>query len=155
MALKIDIPAGYTVVAGKKQLRATLRQAGAEVAAKARAMIRAAGRKGVSLPGQPPVSRTGLLARSFKVRLWKDGEGVTVRNTAFYSLFLEKGAKGGVGSGRKGMKGQRNKRGAVVGSRILQPRPVMEPALDAVVSNGLADRVREAVVSGMAFRRGT
>jgi hypothetical protein len=177
MALKITVPTGYTIVAGKGPLKAVLRAAGNEVAATARALIRtgAATKKRAArraaAAGGPPVGRTGNLARNIKVRLWRDGEGVTVIDTARsaggsgapYALFLEKGAQGGVGSGRKGVKGLRNSwkrvnrkniRIAIAGKRVLAPHPFMEPALGQVVANGLTNRVRDAVVNGMKFQRG-
>jgi hypothetical protein len=179
--LKITVPPGATVL-DKAQLRAVMRGAGNEIAAKARAMIRSGGamakRKArrASSAGAPPVNRTGNLARGIKVRLRRDGEGVTVRDIAsakdgaFYALFLEKGAKGGGGNtadrrnilpagaiGRNGkiLRGMnRMTRGSVDKTRVLAPHPFMEPALDAVVANGLADRVRDAVLSGLKFQRG-
>ena len=95
--LKISVPPGWTVVAGKQQLRSVMLAAGNEVAAKARAMIRSGSRKGPSKPGEPPHSVSGELARSIRARVWKDGEGVTVRASEFYALFLSLGAKGGGG----------------------------------------------------------
>lgn len=181
--LKITVPPGYTIIAGKDQVRAVMHGAGNEVAARARAMIRAGGAtrkraaKRKSTAGQPPVSRTGDLARGIKVKLRRDGEGVVIRDVAagkdgaFYALFLEKGAKGGGGNthkranmlmafeiGRNGkvLRGtNRMKAAAVSKTRILAPHPFMEPALDHFVANGLADRVRAAVMSGLKFQRGT
>ena len=49
---------------------------------------------------------------------------------------------------------RRLKRGAVSKKRILLPRPFLGPALDAVIANGLLDRVQEAVMSGLKFQRG-
>jgi hypothetical protein len=96
-ALNIRVPPGWTITAGKKQVRAVMSAAGSEVAAKARAMIRAGSRKGPSKPGEPPHSVSGKLARSIRSRPWKDGEGVTIRASEFYALFLSLGAKGGGG----------------------------------------------------------
>jgi len=173
MALKISIPPGYSIIADKGPLKAVLRAAGAEVAARARALIRSgaatakrAARR-ASVAGTPPVGRTGNLARGMKITLWRDGQGVTIKDTARsprgsgapYALFLEKGAQGGVG-GRAPKRNQWKKinrqriRVSVSGTRILQPHPFMEPALDQVVANNLAVRVRDAVVSGLKFRRG-
>jgi hypothetical protein len=177
VSLKIVVPGGYTLIAEKARLRAVLRAAGAEVAARARGMIRAGGAtrkraaKRTSVAGGPPVSRTGTLARSMQVRIFRNGDGVRVTDTAQsargsrapYALFLEKGAQGGKSSGRKGGKGNANawkrigrqkQRVSVVGRRVLAPHPFMEPALDQTVNNGLADRVRDAIVSGLKFRRG-
>jgi hypothetical protein len=112
-----------------------------------------------------------------KVKLRRDGEGVVIRDAAagkdgaFYALFLEKGAKGGgsnthnranmlmafeIGRNGKLLRGtNRMKVSAVSKTRILAPHPFMEPALDQAVANGLADRVRSAVMSGLKFQRGT
>lgn len=150
----VTVPAGWTVRLDKKEARSVLMGAGREVAAKARALIQSGGKKRISAPGMPPVSRTGKLVRSIRVRPWRDGDGVSIRDVMYYALFLEKGARGGVGSGKKGVKGRRNKRGAVVGQRLLQPHPFMEPALNAVVGNGLAERMRDAYESGLRFKRG-
>ena len=49
---------------------------------------------------------------------------------------------------------RRMKRGAVSKKRVLLPRPFLGPALDAVIANGLLDRVQEAVMSGLKFQRG-
>ena len=95
--LNISVPPGWTVVAGKQQIRAVMLGAENEVAAKARAIIRSGTRKGPSKPGEPPHSVSGKLARSIRARAWKDGEGVTVRASEFYALFLSLGAKGGGG----------------------------------------------------------
>jgi hypothetical protein len=46
------------------------------------------------------------------------------------------------------------KRSAISKKRILLPRPFLEPALDQAIANGLADRVRVAVMSGLKFQRG-
>jgi hypothetical protein len=174
--ITISIPPGYSIVAGKAQLRKVLRAAGAEVSARARAMIRQGGAtkkrtaKRKSVAGQPPVSRSGTLAKSIKVRPWKSGEGVSIRDTAFYALFLEKGAKGGGGNthnranillaGERNWRGKllrsqnRMKRSAISKTRVLLAHPFLVPALDQVVKGGLADRVREAVMSGLAFQKG-
>lgn len=95
--LQITVPPGWTVTAGRTRLRAVMGAAGNEVAARARAMIRAGNRKRASQPGEPPHSVSGKLARSIRARPWKDGEGVTIRASEFYALFLSLGAKGGGG----------------------------------------------------------
>jgi len=46
------------------------------------------------------------------------------------------------------------KRGAISKKRILLPRPFLGPALDQAVANGLIERVRVAVMSGLKFQRG-
>ena len=47
----------------------------------------------------------------------------------------------------------RMKRGAVSKKRVLLPRPFLGPALDAVIADGLADRVQAAIQSGLKFQR--
>jgi hypothetical protein len=177
MALKITVPPGYTVIWDKSTIGRVLRGVGNEVASFARAAIRAgaatkkrAARRAAKAGG-PPVGRTGNLARNIKVTLWRTDLGVTVRDTARaarggapYALFLEKGAQGGVGSGRKGVKGRRNQwkksfgrnkiRVSVAGRRVLAPHPFLEPAAERAVADDLAGRVREAMLSGLKFRRG-
>ena len=167
----LSVPS-IVLVSDKSALKRVMRAAGNEIAAVARAMIRAgaatkkrAARR-VSQAGAPPVGRSGNLARGIKVRPWKSGEGVTITDAArttrgsraFYALFLEKGARGGRGSGRKGVKGQRNKysRGVLVSvssGRVLAPHPFMTPAVEKVEANGLADRIRDALINGMTLRR--
>ncbi len=49
---------------------------------------------------------------------------------------------------------RRMKRSTISKKRILLPRPFLEPALDQAIANGLADRVRVAVMSGLKFQRG-
>ncbi len=163
--LEVDIPKGWTLVYGKAPMRALLRKAGQEVAARARALIRAkgpGGRQRVSTPGQPPVSRTGELARSIKVSLSRSGEAVMIRDIVYYALFLEAGARGGGGASRikanilpAGQRRGRNrmKRSAVSKTRVLQPRPFLSRALTEVAEASLGDRIVDAVVSGVAFKR--
>jgi hypothetical protein len=47
----------------------------------------------------------------------------------------------------------RMRRGAISKTRVLLPRPFLGPALDQVIANGLADRVRKAIESGLKFER--
>ena len=160
MASKIQVTVpSYAFTIDKKNLRRTLSAAGNEVAAAARALIRRSQGSGqlyskpgggtyqASAPGQSPVSRTGVLAASIKIKPSRSGEAVTVRDTAFYALMLEAGAKGGQGSGKAGVKGKRNKRGNVSSPRILEPRPFLSVAA-AQRETSIADRVRAAVVDG-------
>jgi hypothetical protein len=170
-ALTITVPAGWTILLDKKGMRALMRGVGAEIAATARASIRAGGQtkkraaRRQSVAGLPPVNRTGRLAASIKSRLWRSGDGVTVRDAAarageFYALFLEKGARGGGNPGRNSRQpinpktGRPKRAKGVYMKRILAPHPFMEPALAKVVANGLADRVKTAMMDGMKFQRG-
>ena len=156
-----------TIVYEKKALRKVLRQAGAEVASEARSLVRKSvgggrlyrgpggkryrtGGKGgayrASASGQPPVSVTGTLARSIKVRPYRSGEGVAVRDAAFYALFLEKGAQGG------GRIKERRGRSKNATGRVLQPRPFLTAAL-ARKQGGLPGRIRQAVLGGLNLRK--
>lgn len=157
--LQITAPS-VALVYEKRRLKKLMRQAGAEVAAVARALIRRSegggqtyyrdGRKyQASIPGGAPVSVTGDLLRGIKVRPFKSGEGVAVRDTVFYALFLEGGAKGG---GRRGGKGARNKRGVAQTSRVLQPRPFLSLAL-AQRQESIGQRLRDSIVQDIAFKR--
>lgn len=161
--LKITVPS-YAFVVDKMLLRKALRSAGAEVAAVFRAMIRRSQGSGAlyskpgggtyraSSPGEAPVSRTGALANSIKVSPTRNRDGIIIRDTAFYSLFLAAGAKGGSGSGKAGVKGKRNKRGAVSSSRVLLPRLSLDDALQQRETS-IAERVQAAVVDGIKFTR--
>lgn len=152
--LEIKISGGYQIVFGKQKLKALMRKAGNEVAAVTRSMLRRqagggrvyhgsgggsfrGGYRGgsytASAPGESPVSITGTLARSIKVKPFKSGEGVSVRETAFYALFLAKGAKG-------------------KGRRILLARPSLTEAL-AQRQASLEMRIRAAVVDDIEFKR--
>jgi len=164
----ITVPPGWAIVAGKARVRALMRGVGNEIAARAKAMIRAGSAtkkraaKRQSAAGGPPVSRTGDLVRGIKLKLRRDGEGVTIRDiaqgkdAAFYALFLEYGAKhSGTRVRTPWFNGRENRRQASkISNRVLAPHPFMEPALDQVVANGLADRVRAAVMTGLKFQRG-
>jgi hypothetical protein len=165
--LEIKVPS-YAFTVDKKLLRSVMRSAGAEVAAVARAMIR---NSKTSAPGQPPANRTGNLASHMVVKVFSnDGEiGVQIKDTAEskrgshapYALFLEAGARGGIGSGKKEVKGQRNvyqRRNKkyvlvqAVGTRILEPRPFLSVAEKSRESS-IAQRVQDAVLNGVKFQR--
>ena len=164
--IKITVPS-YAFTVDKKLLRKTLRAAGSEVAAVARALILRSqgggasyskpggGRYHASAPGQPPVSRTGVLAASLSVKPSRSGDRVTVRDSAYYALILEAGAKGGAGSGKKGVKGRRNKQGKSArptSARVLEPRPFLSVAA-LQRQDSIAERVRAAMVDGIKFQR--
>ena len=171
MVARLSITApSYEFEYNKKHLRAVMRAAGAEIARVARASIRGSGtgivyrgtgggssaafrggyRKGhfqASAPGQAPAKVTGTLAKSIRVRPFKSGEGVAIRDTAFYAVMLEGGAKGG-GPGRK----FRNRRSGVGGSRVLQARPFLTAALTARQTS-IAGRIEASVQQDIAFVR--
>ncbi len=168
--LAIRIPLGAHLVYTKRRMRRLMRQAGQEVAALAKVMIRRAqgggatyrgsggskyrpyrpGRYTASAPGQPPVNVTGTLLGGIVVRPYKSGEGVAVRDRTFYALFLEGGAQGG---GRKGSGGKRLKgRAGTNTSRMLEPRPFLSSALRQRQAS-LEDRIKAAIVADLEFRR--
>ena len=171
--LNVSVPFALRLTLDKRGKLAVLRKAGNEVASKARSLIRRAqgggrtyyggggskwrpkfhGKYQASAPGQPPVNVTGTLAKSIKVRPFPSGDGVAVRDSAFYALFLEAGASGGQGSGRKGVKGKRNKRSGKVGSRVLAPRPFLSAALSGADERALGARIEEALLRGIALRK--
>jgi hypothetical protein len=162
MRLNVGIPKGYLIVAGKKEVKSVMRAAGAEIAAKARSLIRqkTGGKLRVSQPGQPPVSRTGALAASIKVRPWRDGMGVSVRDAAFYALFMEAGGSGGGNPGKLSERvmnpktGKWKRRKKANKNWVLLPHPFLTTAFEQVANKGLADRVMRAVVDGLKFQRG-
>lgn len=162
--LSVSVPLALRLTVDRKAKLKVLRRAGSEVAAAARRMVRSStgagrtywgpnGRYTASAPGAPPVSRTGRLAASIVVRPFKSGDGVAVRAHAFYALFLENGAQGGAGSGRKGVKGRRNRSAGLASARVLKPRPFLTAALEARGTRELGTRVRDALVAGIRLQR--
>jgi hypothetical protein len=172
VSIRIKVPT-VALQWDKKYLRQTFRRAGAEVAAVARRLITSATGDGTkyggpggsaakyrggykrggyqaSSPGAAPVSVTGTLAKSIKVLPFKSGEGVAVRDRAFYALFLEKGAKGG-GRIQRGGKRVCGK-GGIGQSRVLLPRPFLDTALDQRQAS-IAARIKAAVLDGIEFRK--
>lgn len=174
--LEIEMKAG-ALEFDKRALKKSLRAAGREIAAVAKALIlrsqgtgrtyyrKGGGKYRASAPGQAPVSRTGKLASDFVVRPFRDGEGVAIRNTAFYSLFLEKGAHGGGGDTRPSNltrsskqrftrigRMRRMKKSAISGIRELKPRPDLMAALEQR-ADSIRDRLRAAVLDGVKFQR--
>ena len=172
LRLEITLPPQIALDLDPRKVRAVLRSAGSEIAALARRKVRQStgsgktydgaekGKHRASLPGQPPASWTGQLASSISTRVFRGGDGVLIRDTAYYARFLEVGARGGIGSGRKGAKGRRNtrqRRGGVasvlpVGKRVLLPRPFLSAAFDER-KDSIGERVQRAIIDGTKFRR--
>lgn len=171
--LRVTVPA-VALVYDKKILKQTLRVAGQEVAAATKRLIRSnagggriyygsggssaayrggykSGRYTASSPGQAPVSVTGTLLKSIKVRPFKSGEGVAILEGVFYALFLSAGARGGIGSGKAGVKGRRNKKRLIFGTRVLLPRPSLETALKQRQA-GLESRIVTAATAGIRMQ---
>jgi hypothetical protein len=120
-----------------------------------------------SAPGQPPVSRSGRLDSHIVVRPFKNGEGVAIRETTFYALFLARGAHGGgrntqdhrniLLAGETDARGRvlrgrnRLKASAISCTRVLLPRPSLELALgqgEALIEG----RVKDAIMQGLKFK---
>ncbi|GBR00529.1 hypothetical protein [Acetobacter oeni] len=168
VAIRVTVDAS-ALVFDKRALKASLLVAGREVAAQARRDMRSSAGSGIiyrgpggsaskyrggykrgahqaSAPGEAPSRITGTLAKSIKVRAFRSGEGVSIRDTAFYALFLEKGASGG-GRMKSGGAFVRGKRG--VGKvRKLEPRPFLTRALqerEASIEPRLAQAARDGI----------
>ena len=171
-SLKIDVPR-WALEYDKKATRQIMRSAGNEVAALARSIIRHAKGSGrvydgvaASAPGEAPVSRSGELAASIKVKIIRGGMGVSVRDAVHYALSLEAGAHGGGGNttasnlrkagsvarGRYGSTLGANRQIAKSNTRVLLPRPFLSTALEQR-ENSIAERIRASVVEGIKFNR--
>jgi Bacteriophage HK97-gp10, putative tail-component len=169
--LQVNLPAGLTIIAGKGPLRAMLRRAGVEVAQRARALIRAkvnpnGSKRTQSLPGEPPVNRTGRLASNIKVstRSSKTVDGVSImdsaqgKDDAFYARFLETGARGGGGPthgpnasmhlAKTGSGKRRMDKSTISSTRVLLPRPFLSRAL-AEIQPDLCGRMKTAILAGI------
>jgi hypothetical protein len=147
----------------KKEVRALMRAAGTDVKNKTRRLISQKAGSGrryrknykASAPGNPPIQHTGALRDSLKVYTYKSGEGFTVRELQFYSLFLTIGGRGG-GRAPGGGKGKRRhrrgmKQPSFIGQRVFLPRP----HLDRVIAEQAPEidrRVREALEKGLKWQ---
>lgn len=153
MKLKISIEKLGSLVVDLKERKKVLRAAATEVMQEARSLIRQSqgagrayygsggnkykpylkGRHQASAPGQPPATQTGFLANSLIARAFKSGGGFAVRDKAFYSASLERGAKG-------------------AGKRVLQPRPFLETAL-AKKWPSIERKIIDALQNGVTYKR--
>lgn len=166
--LKVEVQGAGVVTFDKKTLRAALRQAGNEVAGLARSMVRQSSGGGrfysvrrhgalhghyASAPGQPPASLSGALAASIRVKPFRNGDGVSVRDAQFYAKFLEAGAHGG-GPGRRNKVSRRGGQRTIhpSGQRVLAPRPFLSAALDRLRSS-IDARLKAAVLKGVEFKK--
>lgn len=156
----------------KKGLKKTLRKVGNEVAAAAKQQLRSTSGSGrtyynsggnvygkpyitrryrASGPGQAPVKVTGNLVKKIKVRVFKSGEGVAIRDNAFYSAALEKGAAGGgKPRGARGSLRGRMRKLASNTARILRPRPFLSKALESRASS-IQSRLKASIEQGIEF----
>jgi hypothetical protein len=167
--IKIDKP-GDVLVFDKRKLSQQLRKAGNLVAADARALTAGAGsgrqygQHRASAPGQPPAKQTGELTGSIKVNVKRGSVRVSDAATAhrgaaaFYARFLELGAQGGAGSGRRGVAGLRNTgrhrtgQRRTQGKRVLAPRPFLSTAVQRN-ERAITALIGEAVVDGLDFKK--
>jgi hypothetical protein len=175
--LNVSVSSAAMLQNNRKMLRSTMRRAGAEVLAVAKAKITKGGggaiyrggggtsggfrsylrgRFQASSPGAAPASITGTLRKSGKVRPFKSGEGVAVRFSAFYAKILEGGAKGGGnphGTTAINKRTGKHKRArGVFTARVLKPRPFLSAAMDQRRSS-IDKRVRDAVTRDIQFVR--
>ncbi len=163
MSIQLTIrPDTVKFVYDKKHLRQVLRAAANEVKGLARNLIRSSpaggrkyGKRIASSPGEAPRSRSGKLARSLKVIVFKSGEGAAIRAPAEsvsqgggqgmpYARALEGGAAR-YGSGRrpKGIK-HRKRIGAPGTGYRQEPRPFLSTAL-LRISPSLEPRIATAL----------
>jgi hypothetical protein len=87
-----------------------------------------------SAPGLPPAAPTGAMRSSLKTYVLTKKLGFAVRARAFYSLFLESGARGGGNPGKRGVRNprtaQQKRARGVYTTRVLQPRPFLDKVMD-------------------------
>lgn len=151
----------------KKQLKKIMRQAGAEVSAAAKALIRKSGggrRYGshiASVAGSAPASETGNLIRSIKVRPFRSGLGVSVAATAEsrqglpYAVFLEAGVQYQTSPANRPKRAHRKRTYTIqkaAGMTTIEPRPFLSVAL-AARGGSLGSRIAAAVQDGVAFKK--
>jgi hypothetical protein len=180
-ALKLQITSWGEVELDKRGLKALMRGAGNEIAAKTRRLISQSGGSGryyaggggsayrgsyraegyyASAPGQPPVRVSGTLRGSLRVYPYPNGNGFAVRERAFYALFLEAGAHGGGNpyGGRPGAAARaagRRRRHRARGryqARVLLPRPSLDRVM-AEEEPELDRRVRTALDHALTWRQ--
>jgi hypothetical protein len=152
------ITSSYELVYNKTHLRAVLKAAGNEVVKTARGLIQAKGT--VSAPGQPPASRTGLLAKSMKARV--TGTSIILVDTTKYAQSIEGGAVGGGGLLRGGKSsasiGRVHKKGGAKGKaqtvRMMQPRPFLSTAVASDWPD-IATRIQKSVELDIDFIKKT
>jgi len=176
--LKLQVKHWGEITLDKREMKNLMRSAGNDVARKTRQLISAgsgggrtyrggggsryrgtyrAGTYRASAPGEPPVSVTGTLKGSLKTYVYPDGNGFAVRERAFYSLFLEVGARGGGNPGGRGGAAQRRAQArrhrarSVFTARVLDPRPHLDRVIEAETAN-LDRRVRAAFEQGVKWR---
>lgn len=148
MKLKIKVPTYALATEYKKELRKVMRQAGNEIVRDAKALVRSGNKNTVSIPGQPPISKTGALASAIKLSARNNGLKLIISDP-MPALFLEAGAKGG-GNRSKG-KG-RNKKEQLGTKRVLEPRPFISVAAESNISS-LEKRIATALRNGIDLKK--
>jgi hypothetical protein len=172
--LKLQVKHWGEITLDKREMKNLMRSAGNDIARKTRQLISAgsgggrtyrggggsryrgtyrAGAYRASAPGEPPVSVTGTLKGSLKTYVFPDGNGFAVRERAFYSLFLEAGARGGgnPGKARARARARRHRARTAYTARVLAPRPHLDRVIEAETAN-LDRRVRAAFEQGLKWR---
>jgi hypothetical protein len=158
MSFVITVPVVHLVY-DKALIRKILVQGGREIIAKAKSLIGKKVRKGkrhvTSVAGQPPNSLSGMLAKSLKVKIRRDGDRVSIFDAIYYSKFLEVGATGGGGpKGSKNLK-RSHRRGAGPGipvtNRKMLPHPFLSTAANDVMPN-LSRQIKEALAKGIDLK---
>jgi hypothetical protein len=167
------------VALDKRGLKALMRGAGTDIAAKTRRLISQSAGSGryyaggggsayrgsyraegyyASAPGQPPVLVSGTLRGSLRVYPYPEGTGFAVRERAFYALFLEAGAHGGGNpyGGRPGLaaraRARRYRARGRYQARVLLPRPSLDRVM-AEEEPALEKRVKAALDRGLTWRQ--
>lgn len=110
-----------------------------------------------SAPGEAPVRVTGTLRNSLKAYVYPSGEGFAVRERIFYSLFLERGARGGGNPGQKGRvrnprTGRFKRARSAYTTRVLAPRPALDRVMEQQQGE-LERRVGTALRQGMTWKQ--
>lgn len=156
----ISVP-HLTLKFNKKNLTTAMRNIGQEEVKKVKALLgKKLGAGHTSTPGNPPANVTGLLARSVKSRVGKDGMSVMIYDSAFYSKFLETGATGGGGkltgiainkAGVRRQRRQRNIRGVAQTTRVLLPRPFISTQVNADLAS-IDRRLRIASDNAISYK---
>ena len=178
-SLKLSITSWGEVALDKRGLRALMRSAGGDIAAKDRRLLNATSGSGrvyrggggaayrgayrpgpyqASAPGDAPVQVSGSLRKSVRVYPYKTGDGFAVRERQFYALFLEVGARGGGNPGRRQgaaasrAEARRHRARGIFTARVLQPRPHLDRIMKAEAAN-LDRRVRKALDDGLTWKQ--
>lgn len=172
--LKLTVSSWGEIVVDKREMTKLMRSAGNDVKTKTARLINATSGGGrltsyrgdrggtyrASMPGDPPVRASGGLRASLRAYPFKSGEGFAVRARAFYSLFLEAGARGGGNpfGGRPASAAAwraRTKRHRARGrytTRVLEPRPFLDRVM-AQEAPDITRRLRLAFDKALTWKQ--